>query len=70
MLALCRPLTTKIKSYPFEVLTKSEGSVVLADHVKSLDRKARKVILKTGVPEGVLSEVRGKATGANQGIRA
>ena len=59
-LALCCTMTTKIKGYPFEVLIDSEDSVVLADHVKSLDWKARKAKLKTQVSEDVLNEVRGK----------
>jgi len=44
-LAVFCPITSKPKGYPFEV--KIDGSkikgVVLADHIKSLDWKARKV---------------------------
>jgi len=43
-LALCCPITSKTKGYPFEVLVsgvKINGSV-LSDQIKSLDWKARK----------------------------
>lgn len=41
-LLVCCPVTTKIKSYPFEVvLSGSPPSVVLADQVKSLDWRRR-----------------------------
>jgi mRNA interferase MazF len=41
-LALCVPLTTRIKGYPFEVPISGEPpSVALADHVKSLDWRGR-----------------------------
>ena len=38
-LMVCCPLTTKVKGYPFEVLTDMDGQdgAVLADQVKSLD---------------------------------
>ena len=57
-LALCCPLTTKSKGYPFEVLIEDESSVVLADHIKSLDWKARKAKLKNQVSKVVLDEVK------------
>lgn len=43
-LALCCPVTSNIKNYPFEVTIKSRkiAGVVLADHIKNLDWKARK----------------------------
>ena len=40
-LALCVPMTTRVKGYPFEVSIGGEG-VALADQVKSLDWRARK----------------------------
>lgn len=42
-LALCCPLTSNQKGYPFEVVVKGKKiqGVVLTDHVKSLDWKAR-----------------------------
>jgi len=39
---VCCPLTTQIKSYPFEVvITGTPSGVVLADQVKSLDWRQR-----------------------------
>jgi mRNA interferase MazF len=47
-LMLCCPITSKVKGYPFEVRV-PEGhqvsGVVLADHVRSLDWKARNATL-------------------------
>lgn len=41
-LAVCVPLTTRIKGYPFEVPIDGEPrSVALADHMKSLDWRNR-----------------------------
>jgi mRNA interferase MazF len=41
-LALAVPLTTRIKGYPFEVpISGNPASVALADHIKSLDWRAR-----------------------------
>ena len=41
-LAVCVPLTTRAKGYPFEVPIDGEPrSVALADHVKSLDWRNR-----------------------------
>ena len=38
-LMVCCPITTKIKGYPFEVVTQIAGvdSAILADQIKSLD---------------------------------
>ena len=42
-LALCCPVTSQIKGYPFEVIFKGKkiSGAVLADHLKSMDWKAR-----------------------------
>ena len=43
-LALCCPITSRVKGYPFEVSldqTKSIKGVVLSDQIKSLDWRAR-----------------------------
>ena len=58
-LALFCPLTTKMKSYPFEVpVTGPDGSsVILADQIKSLDWQARKARLYFKVSEATLSDV-------------
>ncbi|MEA1927106.1 MAG: endoribonuclease MazF [Candidatus Auribacterota bacterium] len=62
-LALFCPITSKIKGYPFEARIpegfKARG-VVLADQVKSLDWRARKVTFSGKLPDDVLSEVIGK----------
>lgn len=43
-LAICCPITSNVKGYPFEVLVsgKKIKGAVLADHLKSLDWKSRK----------------------------
>ena len=43
-LALCCPITSNIKGYPFEVLFKGKkiNGAILSDHFKSLDWKVRK----------------------------
>lgn len=58
-LMLCCPLTTAIKSYPFEVPTKIGGKagVVLADQIKSLDWRARRAKKEGAVDQAVLDEV-------------
>lgn len=62
-LSLCCPVTSRAKGYPFEVpLPKGSGidGVVLADHVKSLDWRARAVEPAGRVPEATLAEIVGK----------
>lgn len=61
-LMVCCPMSTKIKGYPFEVLT-SVGDVdaaVLTDQVKSLDWKIRRAKKKGTVTADVLLHVRAK----------
>lgn len=43
-LAVCCPITSNIKGYPFEVVVsgKKINGAVLADHLKNLDWKVRK----------------------------
>ena len=57
-LALCCPVTSNIKGYPFEVLVKARKvkGAILSDHLKNLDWKARKMkfIEKSG--SAVLNE--------------
>lgn len=59
-LALACPITTHVKGYPFEVPV-PDGcglqGVILSDHVKSLDWKARRAVRITRVPAGTLTEV-------------
>ena len=61
-LMICCPLSTKIKSYPFEVLTEVDGQagVVLSDQVKSLHWKVRKAKKKGSVPDAVMLAVRAR----------
>lgn len=44
-LALCAPIASNEKGYPFEVKTQGKKiqGVILADHLKSLDWKARQI---------------------------
>ena len=58
-LMLCCPMTTHIKGYPFEVVVPSTNktSVVLSDHMKNLDWKARNAVFKEKIPAKVLAEV-------------
>lgn len=58
---VCCPTTTRIKGYPFEVLLAGNPkSVVLADHVKSQDWRARKATRKGRVSSTELAEIRAK----------
>ena len=60
-LMLCCPMTTQIKSYPFEVLISGgTPSVVLADQVKSFDWRARQARRKGKISPAELLEIRAK----------
>jgi mRNA interferase MazF len=60
-MAICCPLSSKIKGYVFEVIVSADPpSVVLADQVKSLDWRARKATKKGEVSALVLAEVQAK----------
>ena len=61
-LMICCPLSTRIKGYPFEVLTQVGGQegVVLSDQVKSLDWRVGRAKKKGSVPESVVLEVRAR----------
>ena len=59
-LALVCPITSQIKGYPFEVPVPAGGGVtgvILADHVKSVDWKARQAARIGRVPPLALNEV-------------
>jgi len=62
-LALCCPVTSQVKGYPFEVLLPEglgvEGAV-LSDQLESLDWRARKARRIASVPTSVLQETVGK----------
>jgi mRNA interferase MazF len=59
-LAVCCPVTSQVKGYPFEVAMppglKAQGAI-LADHVRSLDWKARGAKLWCRVPPATVEEV-------------
>ena len=62
-LALCCPVTSHVKGYPFEVLLPEglgvEGAI-LADQVKSLDWRVRRARRIGNLPGEVLQETVGK----------
>jgi mRNA interferase MazF len=62
-LALCCPITSQVKGYPFEVALPSglevEGAI-LSDQLRSLDWRARKARRISRVPNEVLNETVGK----------
>jgi mRNA interferase MazF len=60
-LMVCCPMTTQIKSYPFEVVVAGDSpSVVLADQVKSVDWRKRRAKRKGAISAAELAEVRAK----------
>lgn len=57
-LFICVPLTTKVKNYPFEVAISGEkDGVALADHVKSLDWRARNAKYKGKITQEELGKI-------------
>ena len=64
-LALFCPITSRAKGYPFEVSLPNAGpitGVILADQIKSLDWRARRIRFASQVPSRVLDEVLTKLT--------
>ncbi|MBF0318591.1 MAG: type II toxin-antitoxin system PemK/MazF family toxin, partial [Nitrospirae bacterium] len=62
-LALCCPITSQIKGYPFEVVisgTRAVKGAILADQIKSLDWQARHADYICKVPEKVINDVLSK----------
>lgn len=60
-MAICCPMTTKIKGYVFEiVVSRKPPSAVLADQIRSFDWRARQAARKGIVEPRVLAEVRAK----------
>ena len=59
-LAVCCPLSTKVKGYPFEVeiAVGQTTSVVLSDQVKSLDWRERRAKFKAKITPTQLRRVR------------
>lgn len=59
-LCLACPVTNQVKGYPFEVAFPAGFTVtgvVLADHVRSLDWQARRVVFRTKAPPEVVGEL-------------
>ena len=56
------PITTKIKGYPFEVVTQIDGisCAILADQIKSLDWRARQAKRKATAAPDTMQHVKGK----------
>ncbi len=62
-LAVVCPVTSRVKGYPFEVPVPEGGAitgVVLADHLKSVDWRARGTEYADGAPDAVMAEVSAK----------
>ncbi len=60
-LLVCCPMTTAVKGYPFEVRIEGErGGVALADQVKSIDWRARRVKTAFRASRDELAEVLAK----------
>jgi mRNA interferase MazF len=61
-LAICCPVTSNVKGYPFEVLVsgKKINGAVLVDHLKNLDWKIRKAKFIEKANSVLLSECTGK----------
>ena len=62
-LALCCPVTSQVKGYPFEVVLPPGLSVegaILSDQIKSLDWRVRKAKRIGNLPAEVLQETVGK----------
>jgi mRNA interferase MazF len=59
-LAICCPITSRIKGYPFEVVVPQGLPVrgaVLSDHVRSLDWRARRAVARCRLPRATTAEV-------------
>lgn len=60
-LAIACPITSHAKGYPFEVALPSDAAitgVILADHVKNLDWKARRAVFGAKASAEVVTDVR------------
>ncbi len=58
-LAVCCPVTSRVKGYPFEVALPAElpvTGVILADQVKSLDWRARGAMFACRAPDAALED--------------
>lgn len=60
-LAIACPVTGQVKGYPFEVALPAGGAVtgvILADHIKNLDWKVRRVEFAGKAPPEAVTDVR------------
>lgn len=61
-LAVLLPITTQVKKYPFELDLPSgmtSKGVILCDHVKNFDWRARKASFKEKVPDEIIEQAIG-----------
>jgi mRNA interferase MazF len=59
-LAICCPITSQVKGYPFEVALPAglpASGVILADQVKILDWRSRRATLIARLPDDALSDL-------------
>jgi len=59
------PVTSHVKGYPFEVALLGDGTItgaVLADHIRSVDWRARKVVFIEALPAVVTRQILQRAT--------
>lgn len=62
-LAMACRITSQIKGYPFEVVIPpgtTIGGVVLADHLKNMDWKARRTSFEAKAPASLVAAVRAR----------
>ncbi len=62
-MALCCPITSQVKGYPFEVLIPAGlkiNGVILADHIRNIDWKTRRAEFLCQLPGRSLDEVTDK----------
>jgi mRNA interferase MazF len=63
-LALCCPVTSQVKGYPFEVAMPAGGKAqgaALADQVRSLDWRARSAAYLDTLPAGAVAQILARA---------
>jgi mRNA interferase MazF len=59
-LAICCPITSQVKGYPFEVTLPAGlpvSGVILADQVRSLDWRSRRATLVARLPDDVMEDL-------------
>ena len=69
-LGLFCPITSKVKGYPFEVAIPENlgvGGVILADQIKGLDWRQRRVEFISELPSKIVEDVLAKARALFEG---